>query len=206
VAKVTGTATTTYVYDAQGNLAAEYSTAGNPQMGTLYLTVDQLGSTRLETQMVGTAPGVVSRSDYLPFGQEIPSTWNRSNYQPDPSQTLKFTGKERDAETGLDCFGARYLSAAQGRFISTDPTLSSAQPQNPQSWNRYAYVYNNPSRHIDPDGQAPLDLSNPEVQKLLQALRAPTGKTAGTFKGGLIQTVLQPCDRWSTGRALRVQS
>src|SRR5690348_2568486 len=41
-----------------------------------------------------------NRSDYLPFGQEIPSTWNgRSNYQPDPSETLKFTGKERDAET-----------------------------------------------------------------------------------------------------------
>ena len=62
------------------------------------------------------------------------------------------TGKERDAETGLDYFGARYYSGAQGRFTSPDPLLSSGRPDDPQSWNRYAYVGNNPLRFIDPLG------------------------------------------------------
>ena len=64
----------------------------------------------------------------------------------------KFTGKERDAETGLDYFGARYMSSAQGRFTSPDPLLSSGRPDDPQSWNRYAYVSNNPLRYTDPFG------------------------------------------------------
>lgn len=65
---------------------------------------------------------------------------------------LGFTGKERDAETGLDYFGARYFSAAQGRFTSPDPLLGSANPLDPQSWNRYTYGLNNPLRYIDPFG------------------------------------------------------
>jgi RHS repeat-associated protein len=64
----------------------------------------------------------------------------------------KFTSKERDVETGLDYFGARYLSAAQGRFTSPDPLLNSGRPTEPQSWNRYAYTLNNPLRYVDPTG------------------------------------------------------
>lgn len=63
-----------------------------------------------------------------------------------------FTGKERNAETGLDYFEARYFSGAQGRFTSPDPLLSSGCPENPQSWNRYAYVLNNLLRYTDPLG------------------------------------------------------
>jgi RHS repeat-associated protein len=65
---------------------------------------------------------------------------------------MRFTGKERDAETGLDYFGARYFSGAQGRFTSPDPLLNSGRPWEPQSWNRYAYVLNNPLKYSDPDG------------------------------------------------------
>src|SRR4051812_7069238 len=61
----------------------------------------------------------------------------------------KFTGKERDQETGLDFFGARYMSAAQGRFTSPDPSTLSAFIDNPQTWNKYSYVYNNPLVFID---------------------------------------------------------
>jgi RHS repeat-associated protein len=61
-------------------------------------------------------------------------------------------GKERDAETGLDYFGARYFSAAQGRWTSPDPDTS-WRLLNPQSWNKYAYVLNNPLGRLDPDGQ-----------------------------------------------------
>jgi RHS repeat-associated protein len=62
------------------------------------------------------------------------------------------SGKERDAETGLDYFGARYFSSPQGRFTSPDPLLNSGRLEIPQSWNRYAYTLNNPLRYVDPDG------------------------------------------------------
>jgi len=68
--------------------------------------------------------------------------------------TAEFTGKERDAETGLDYFGARYMSAAQGRFTSPDKPFADQHPEDPQSWNLYGYVRNNPLAHIDTDGQA----------------------------------------------------
>ena len=61
------------------------------------------------------------------------------------------SGKERD-ETNLDYFGARYFSGAMGRFTSPDPMMASASVINPQSWNRYAYVQNNPLKFIDPLG------------------------------------------------------
>ena len=62
------------------------------------------------------------------------------------------TGKGRDGETGLDFFGARYLSSAQGRFTGPDPLLSSATIYNPQTWNRYSYALNNPLKYINPTG------------------------------------------------------
>ena len=65
-----------------------------------------------------------------------------------------FTGKERDAETGLDYFGARYMSAAQGRFTSPDSPFADQFTSNPQSWNLYSYTRNNPLKYVDPDGQS----------------------------------------------------
>jgi RHS repeat-associated protein len=76
----------------------------------------------------------------------------------------EFTGKERDAETGLDYFGARYLASAQGRFTSPDwsPTpqpVPFADLSNPQTLNLYSYVANNPLRTTDPNGHCGLDLN-----------------------------------------------
>lgn len=70
---------------------------------------------------------------------------------PDP------TGKERDSETGLDFFGARYFSGAQGRFTTPDwsdkpAPVPYADLTNPQSLNLYAYVLNNPLTRVDPLG------------------------------------------------------
>ena len=67
----------------------------------------------------------------------------------------RFTGKERDTESGLDYFGARYFSGPQGRFSSLDPSLKSANVDRPQTWNRYVYAYNTPLRYVDPDGNWP---------------------------------------------------
>lgn len=68
-----------------------------------------------------------------------------SNY---PFLTLK----ERDIETGLDYFGARYYVSTQGRFTSTDPLLSSGTIYDPQTWNRYSYTVNRPTILTDPLG------------------------------------------------------
>jgi RHS repeat-associated protein len=65
----------------------------------------------------------------------------------------EFTGKERDGETGLDYFGARYYSGAQGRFTSPDNFLNDTTALDPQRWNLYAYARNNPLRYVDPNGE-----------------------------------------------------
>jgi RHS repeat-associated protein len=64
----------------------------------------------------------------------------------------RFTGKERDAETGLDYFGERYFISAQGRWTNPDRPLMDQHAIDPQSWNLYTYVRNNPLRYIDPTG------------------------------------------------------
>jgi RHS repeat-associated protein len=154
VKKTVGSTATWFVYDVTGQLAAEYTVAGpTGNAETHYLTTDHLGSTRLVTDQAGA---VVSRHDYFPFGEELPANLGgRSTslgYLANANLTHRFTGKERDTETTLDFFGARYLSSAQGRFASPDPLLNSGRPWQPQSWNRYAYTLNNPLKYVDPDG------------------------------------------------------
>ena len=64
------------------------------------------------------------------------------------------TAKERDVETGLDYFEARYYSSTQGRFTSADPIfIKSDRVIDPQRLNLYAYVRNNPLVYVDPDGR-----------------------------------------------------
>jgi len=109
-----------------------------------YYHTDALGSVRAVTNQSGV---VIRRHDFLPFGEELQST------VPPPDKPL-FTGKERDAETGLDYFGARYQRAGIGRFTSVDPVMTFDKSlADPQRWNRYAYARTNPLRWIDPDGR-----------------------------------------------------
>jgi len=77
---------------------------------------------------------------------------NESRGQVKPMQQLphKFTGKERDGESGLDNFGARYFGSSLGRFMSPDPPLMDQHIADPQSWNLYSYVRNNPVSFVDP--------------------------------------------------------
>src|SRR5205807_2598684 len=69
----------------------------------------------------------------------------------------KFTGKERDTETGLDYFGARYYGNWLGRWVSADWSATPvpvpyADLGDPQSLNLYTYVRNLPTTHVDADG------------------------------------------------------
>src|SRR5689334_15912771 len=75
------------------------------------------------------------------------------------------TAKERDQETGLDYFGARYYGSALGRFTSPDPTfLNIRKVFNPQRWNLYGYGVNNPLKFVDPDGNEAIAVYYPGYQ------------------------------------------
>jgi RHS repeat-associated protein len=112
-----------------------------------YYFADHLKSTSVLTNSTGA---IQNESDYFAYGGEIVL----SNLQP---QNYKFNGKERDAESGLDEFGARYFGNAYGRFMQTDwsakpAAVPYANYGNPQSLNLFAYVENNPTTLGDPDG------------------------------------------------------
>lgn len=123
-----------YIY-MDGQLVAEYIAST-----TYFVHKDHLGSTRLVTHV---DQSLVDNMDYLPYGEQIAGGTSISH---------KFTGKERDSESNLDNFGARYDSSSLGRFMSPDPENAGADPTTPQSWNMYSYVVNNPLTFADPTG------------------------------------------------------
>src|SRR5260221_1558993 len=91
----------------------------------------------------------------------------------------KFTGKERDSESGNDYFGARYYNSAMGRFMSpdwaSDPTaIPYASYINPQSLNLYTYRLNHPLSGVDPDGHCC-------TYEVLVALSTLAGVIGGTY-------------------------
>jgi RHS repeat-associated protein len=96
----------------------------------------------------------ITRSDYLPFGESANQLGGRAATQGYVNESVRqgFTGYEEDGETGLDYAQARYYANGQGRFTAADPLMASADPVNPQSFNRYSYALNNPTRFTDPTG------------------------------------------------------
>jgi RHS repeat-associated protein len=171
---LTSTAGVTYTYDGDGKRVMKsngtlywYGSSSDPYMETdlsnnmkyqyfffngqrvarentsnqiTWYFADHLGSSRVVWSVNGS-----DDSDFYPFGGERVISSGAANQ-------YKFTGKERDAESGLDNFGARYDSSSMGRFMSPDPLLNSGHPSNPQTWNRYAYTLNNPLNIVDPTG------------------------------------------------------
>jgi RHS repeat-associated protein len=115
------------------------------------LSQDHLGNTRLVTDQAGNT---IARHDYRPFGDEITTGYagRTADWAKYDGVKQKFTGQEHDGETQFDFFQARYLSAAQQRFMSPDPGNAGADPSSPQSWNAYSYVQNNPLNRTDPSG------------------------------------------------------
>ncbi len=110
-----------------------------------YYFDDHLGTARVIANSTGT---VLDDTDFYPYGGE------RDVTSPSSGNNYKFTGKERDAESGLDNFGARYNSSQYGRFMTPDPIgIFVADASNPQTWNQYSYVLNNPLKFIDPTGE-----------------------------------------------------
>jgi RHS repeat-associated protein len=144
----------------------------------IYYAADHLGTSRVIAQ-VNSGSHIATLcydADFYPFGGERAYT-NTCN------QAYKFTGKERDSESGLDNFGARYNSSQMGRFMSPDPVNILKQKLfDPQQWNMYAYVRNSPLRFVDPRGKWIELLGNDEDRKKeLGALQQAVGKKAGSY-------------------------
>jgi RHS repeat-associated protein len=118
-----------------------------------YNHLDALGSVRAVTDASGA---VLRRHDYKPFGEEVPIS-----SQVALGDKKLFTGHEHDNETALDYFGARYYRADVGRFTTVDPAMTIKDNLvDPQRWNRYAYVTNNPLKYTDPDGRWPVSIDH----------------------------------------------
>ena len=134
--------------------AEEPSLSGQPALqaaATHYFVGDQVGTAQLEPSSGGWP---LWHGEFAPFGQELDTQITANRF--------KFTGKERDTESGLDYFGARYYASNMGRWMSPDWSdrpeyIPFSNLQNPQSLNLYAYVGNNPLSGKDPDGHSDMN-------------------------------------------------
>jgi RHS repeat-associated protein len=174
--KIAGSSTNYYYYDLAGHEVAVMDQNGNWIRGEVYADgkhiatyvggttgatyfdhADHLGTERARTSTPSTGSPCETIAS-LPFGDGQTITGSCG----DPSP-MHFTGKEGDAESNLDNFGARYYSNAFGRWMSPDwSEKPEAVPYSnlidPQSLNLFDYVRNNPVSKADADGHAPSDL------------------------------------------------
>jgi RHS repeat-associated protein len=114
-----------------------------------YMHTDGIGSVRMLTN---ESAQVIVRFDYLPFGEPCTSACGTSA---STATTRQFTSQEKDTESLLDYFGARYYRNLGGRFITVDPDHVAGNLFDPQRWNAYAYARNNPLTFVDWLGLAP---------------------------------------------------
>lgn len=129
---VQGQTQNTSYYFADGDRVAKKDSTG-----TYYYHPDHLGGTSAVTNNTGQ---IVSSTSYLPFG----------DVRQGGAEKYSYTGKEMDKATGLYNFDARYTSPELRHFTQAD--IADPDFEDPQDLNRYAYVGNNPTSFIDPDG------------------------------------------------------
>ena len=133
--------------EIEGGNTTNYVFAGNSRVATInntgdiaYSHSDHLGSGSLETNNSGD---VTSALTYKPFGSEEVSVGEKSNDH-------TYTDQEKDSETGLMYYNARYYDPELKRFTSVDAW--SGELTNSQTQNKYTYVNNNPLKYTDPTG------------------------------------------------------
>ena len=161
-----------------------------------YYHQDHIGSSSVMTDDAGA---LFDETAFYPFGEA------RHEHRLRPiEESYKFTQKERDRESGLHYFEARYLAGGLSRFLSADPKylnpeiLSAGAPTDPQSLNLYAYVRNSPVKFIDPTG---LDANDFYIYSLAACHTSPSkavcqgmlaiggGKKAESVEKWLVQGV-----------------
>ena len=164
-----------YIFFNGQRIARRDVTSTGATIAVHYYFSDHLGSHSVITNAAGTA--IEQDIDYYPYGGV------EHDYATAPvTQRYKFTGKERDTESGLDNFGARYDASSLGRFMSADPLLGSVA--DPQTLNRYAYVRNNPLNLTDPTG---LTIDGSHEGEWCQSVRAFTEAMADLGNREILQ-------------------
>ncbi|MEN6439843.1 MAG: RHS repeat-associated core domain-containing protein, partial [Syntrophobacter sp.] len=133
------------LYECTGSVYTKHIFAGGRRIASkteaavIYHHPDHLGGLHLAT---GSDGSLLQTATYYPFGE--------NNEGSDSGIKYRFTGQEKDFESGLYYYGARYYDPAIGRFISPDTFVQA--PDDPQTLNRYAYCRNNPLMYTDPTG------------------------------------------------------
>lgn len=112
-----------------------------PSQLVRFQIADHLSSSRLELDETAR---IISFEEYAPFGA---TTYQAVRSQTETPKRFRFTGHERDGETGFDAMGVRYYASWLCRWISCDPAGTADTP------NLYEYVANNPVRHVDVSGK-----------------------------------------------------
>jgi RHS repeat-associated protein len=134
---------------------------------------------------------VLWEESYKPYGERLDNTRNANKDQ----NNQWFTGKQEEADLGLQYFGARWYHQASGRFISRDPAGVLAHVEsNPMMFNRYAYANNNPYKYVDPDGQLPflIPLAIFIAKEIVsEGVEQVTGLPMPTAKNGLKYAIKQ---------------
>jgi RHS repeat-associated protein len=134
VIAATNGASTKYL-QVQGQIMAQYDSGK-----WAYVAPDALGSVR---QLSDASGRETLAQSYDPFGNPLTS-------QGRGSSAFGYTGEQMDTSTGLVYLRARYYSSYLNRFVSPDTIIP--DPAQPQKWNLYTYVLNNPANRTDPSG------------------------------------------------------
>ena len=172
---VTGSTALTYNFFAGAENIGQARRSGSTLTRYYYLK-DHLGDIRAT---LTTAGAVDSYEDFYPYGQLMDGRSQTGSADP----RYKYTGKERDAETSYDYFGARYYDGRIGRFLSVDP-LAARFP----SWSAYHYSYGNPLRFKDPTGKAGEETDDEKKREANKGLnQGPNGATGVKRIGRAIQ-------------------
>ncbi len=143
---LTGTINEEYIYFNGQRIAR----VDRPSGTVHYYFSNHLGSHSVVTSGTGTCEQDL---DYYPYGGIL------TDHCSTVAQHYKFTGKERDSESGLDNFDFRYYASTMGRFMKPDDPFNWNE-SNPQSLNLYGYVGNNPLNRVDPDGHDCIYIDN----------------------------------------------
>jgi RHS repeat-associated protein len=156
-----------------GNMVSVPVPATVNGMGGQYYFSDHLGTSRVITTSTGA---VCYDADYTPFGYEMA-------YTTSCTQNYKFTGMERDGETGNDHAWYRNYQWNLGRWMS--PDLLGGDVTNPQSLNRYAYVLNNPTSLTDPAyATSHAECPSPPCDPIFGCTCDPSDPSCGSVWGG----------------------
>ncbi len=194
-----GTGATTHYYEGNAIRRTGYA-ADN---GVFYLLQDHLRSSSATAAQNGTLAG--ARNYFYPFGG------NRGGAAFNNLTAKRFTGQYHEATLpggeGLSYYGARWYDAQLGRFTSADSVVPDGT--NPQDFNRYSYVRNNPLGYTDPSGHAAVPNKKPGAKTsggiggaLGQAARTRTvaqpTQPARTKVGGAAKRVARPAQQRAT--------